>query len=302
MPALYDRFPLKFKLPEQNGGIITELDAFPGLVYYTTDSDVLVSDKFSSVFSENFNVFSVSIAPRLVRYIPSTQVFLLTYYKGIYLYNPSIENDFVSHECVRSGINFAITGGSSFVLDDPDDVYYEGGIYENNLNLPNEKNGLNRTSANNNINISISPVSTINNPLRYFELDGSSASGGGITNRNYLPGNLGIQVPTLNPGDFLGVYLKFEVSFDIESKPIDYCFFNLGYNNNVSTTDEFFPARDVIPGKSVENLTNIDYYNQSFALRFDTNLTNLRETIDEKVNLIYDNFPPFFSDFRDEDL
>lgn len=302
MPALYDRFPLKFKLPEQNGGVITELDAFPGLVYYTTDSDVLINEDFSSVFSENFNIFSVSIAPRLVRYIPSTQVFLVTYYKGIYIYNPSIQNDAVLHECTRSGINFSITGGTSFVLNDPTQVYYEGSIYQQNLNFPNEKNGLNRTSANDNINISISPVSEKNKSLGYFEIDGSSFSGPGATNRDYITGNLGIAVPTLEPGDFLGIYLKFDVSFDINSKPIDYCFFNLSYNNNVSPSDVFFPSRDVIPGKSVTNLTNLDYYNQSFALRFDTNLESLRKKINQKVEILYDNYPPFFSDFREEDL
>jgi hypothetical protein len=302
MPALYDRFPLKFKLPEQNGGVITELDAFPGLVYYTTDSDVLVNQKFSSVFSDNFNVFSVSIAPRLVRYIPSTQVFLVTYYKGIYIYNPSIQNDGVVHECTRSGVNFSITGGSSFVLDNPSDVYYEGEIYENNLNLPNEKNGLNRTSVNDNINISVSPTLLKNENLSYFEVDGSSFSGSGVSGRDYVPGNLGIAIPTLNPGDYFGVYLKFDVSFDINSKPIDYCFFNLSYNNVVSATDEFFPARDSIPGKSVSNLSNKNYYNQSFALRFDTNLSVLREKINQKIEVLYDNFPPFFSDFREVDL
>jgi hypothetical protein len=302
MPALYNRFPLKFKLPEQNGGIITELDAFPGLVYYTTDSDVLINQNFSSVFSDSFNVFSVSIAPRLIRYVPSTQVFLVTYYKGIYIYNPSIENDFISYECSRSGINFAITGGSSFLLNDPSEDYYEGGIYRENLNFPNEKNGLGRTSANGNINVSISPVSVKNKPLSYFELNGSSESGFGISNRTYVPGNLGIPVPTLDPGDFLGIYLKFDISFDVNSKPVDYCFFNLTYNNSVSSENQFFPARDIIPGKSIPNSTNLNYYNQSFSLRFDTNLTGIREKINQKVEILYDNFPPFFSDFREEDL
>jgi hypothetical protein len=301
MPALYDRFPLKFKLPEQNGGIITELDAFPGLVYYSTDSDVLIDGEFSSVFSDNFNIFSVSIAPRLIRYVPSINAFQATYYKGIYIYNPSIENDFVQHECSRSGINFSITGGTSFVLDDPNQVYYEGSFYKNNLNVLTDKNGLDRTSANKNINVFISPARLKNEPLRYFEIDGSSSSGG-ISSREYLPGNLGIAIPQLDPGDYFGVYLKFNVSFEIESKPIDYCFFNLTYNNLVSSTDSFFPSRETIPGKAVSNLSNIEYYNQSFALRFETTLNSIKEKIDQKVELIYDNFPPFFSDFREEEL
>lgn len=301
MPALYDRFPLKFKLPEQNGGVLTELDAFPGLVYYSTDSDVLLNDSFSSVFSDNFNIFSVSIAPRLVRYVPSIRAFEATYYKGIYIYNPSIENDNVQHECVRSGITFSITGGSSFVLDDPNQVFYEGSFYQEDLNFPTDKNGLDRTSANRNINVSMSPARLKNEPLRYFEIDGTSSSGG-ITGREYLPGNLGLSVPQLDPGEYLGIYLKFDVSFDIDSKPIDYCFFNITYNNLVSSTDAFFPSRETIPGRAISNLSNIDYYNQSFALRFETTLNSIKEKINQKIELIYDNFPPFFSDFREEEL
>jgi hypothetical protein len=300
MPALYDRFPLKFKLPEQNGGVLTELDVFPGLVYYTTDSDLLINDRFSSVFSDNFNVFSSSIAPRLVRYVPSENALLATYYKGIYIYNPSIEQDGVAHECARDNIIFSVTGGSSFILNDADKIFFEGDFYLNDLNSPEIKSGINKTSVNDNILVSVSPSRLKNQPLAYFEADGSSPTGG-ITSREYLPGNLGIPIPSLNPGEYFGLYLKFNVSFSVDKKPIDYSFLNITYDNLVSTTDSFFPARDVIPGISVANLTNIDYYNQSFALRFETSLTSLRQKIADKVEIMYDNFPPFFSDFREED-
>jgi hypothetical protein len=301
MPAIYDRFPLKFKLPEQNGGVITELDVFPGLVYYTTDSDILINDSFSSVFSDNFNIFSVSIAPRLVRYIPSADAFSATYYKGLYIYNPSIEKDGVEHECIRSGITFSITGGSSFVLNDPNTIYYEGDFYENDLNSPDDNNGLDRTSANKNVNISISATRLKNEILQYFEIDGSSSTAG-IINREYLPGNLGISIPDLEPGEYFGLYLKFDVSFQIDSKPIDYAFFNLSYDNIVGSSDEFFPSRETIPGLAVSTLADKDYYNQSFALRFETTLEALSNKIQEKLDVMYDNFPPFFSDYRDEEV
>lgn len=300
MAAIYDRFPLKFKLPEQNGGILTELDVFPGMVYYSTDSDILINNTFSSVFSNNFNIFNVSIAPRLVRYVPSSNSFLATYYKGVYLYNPSIENDLVSHECTRSNINFSITGGSSFVLTDASTVYYEGSFYQNNLNSPNERSGLDRTSANNNIKVSISPTKLKNEPLKYFEINGFSPSGG-ITSRDYLPGNLGVSILSLEPGEYFGFYLKFEVSFSINSKPIDYCFLNLTYDNVVNPENELFPARESIPGLSVQTLAEKDYYNQSFALKFETSLNSLKRRIQRNVDVMYDNFPPFFSDYRDEE-
>lgn len=301
MPAIYDRFPLKFKLPEQNGGIITELDVFPGLVYYSTDTDVLIDNSFSSVFSDNFNIFSVSIAPRLVRYVPSAQAFLATYYKGLYIYNPSIENDDVQYECTRSGITFSITGGSSFVLSDPNTVYYEGEFYSSDLNSLQTVNGLDRTSANDNVSVFISPSKLKNEPLRYFQADGSSVTGT-ITTLEYFPGNLGISIPTLEPGDYLGVYLRFDVSFQIDSKPIDYSFFNLTYDNIVNSSDEFFPSRENIPGLSVPTLSDKKYYNQSFALRFETSLSGVSQKIQDKVNIMYDNFPPFFSDYRDEEV
>lgn len=316
--AIYDRSPLRFKLPERNGGIITGNDIFPGINYYASSSDVVLKNGYSSVFSTNFNIYSSVIAPKLVQYIPSLEVFSFTFYKGIYLYNPSIEKDAVKNEVERKDIFFSITGGSTFSLGDLSEttvvstdiftapesdnvLFYEGSYYRNDLTDAFSLNGQNRTSANNNIKVSISPEIGINRPLSYFELDGTSQVQD-LALKKYISGNEGILIPSLKPGDYLGLYLKFETLFSIDSKPVDYSFFNLRYENIVDSTDtQMFPSREIVPGRSLKDFFNQDYFIQSFALKFNTNFADFVSLLNNKVDVFYDNYPPFFSDYRESD-
>jgi hypothetical protein len=321
--AIYTRSPLRFKLPERNGGIITGDDVFPGINYYVSSSDVILKNGYSSVFSTRFNIYSSVIAPKLVQYIPSLEVFSFTFYKGIYIYNPSKAKDAVLYETERRDINFSITGGSTFTLGDTklessdinngstflpefDNVlFYEGSYYRENLNDEFSLNGQDRTSANGNIMVSISPEIGINRPLSYFQLDGTSQVQD-LSLKSFVPGNEGIVIPSLMPGDYLGVYLKFEAMFSIDSKPVDYAFFNVQYENIVDASDSqtnLFPSREVIPGKSLPNSFNNTFFIQSFALKFNTNFNEFKQLLQGKIDRMYDNFPPFFSDYREsEDL
>ena len=305
MTTLYNRSPLRIKLPEFNGGQMTEVDLFPGINYYDNEDDlVLDSQVFSSSFSNNFNVFSSVISPSLIRYVSSLNAFYFTFYKGIYVYNPSIKNDNMEYESIRRNINISITGGSTFTLPSSEGVFYEGALYSDDLNSGFTYAGNSRSSANNNVDVFISGESAKNKSLSYFEIDGSSSNQGasGISSRNYIPSNQGIKLPDLDPGDFYGIYLKFDVSFDINSKPIDYCFINMFYDNDkTDPNDENFQfgSRDRIPGKSIGN----EDYVQSFALKFSTKLNYLLDGLEQTVDTVYDNFPPFFSDYRyDEEL
>jgi hypothetical protein len=321
--AIYDRSPLRFKLPERNGGVITGNDVFPGINYYLSSSDVVLKNGYSSVFSTNFNIYSSVIAPKLVQYIPSLEVFSFTFYKGVYLYNPSIENDSVLVETERKDIFFSITGGSTFTLGDltveatdsatsslnpeSDNVlFYEGSYYREDLTDAFSLNGQNRTSANDNIKVSISPEVGVNRPLSYFELDGTSQVQN-LALKRYVDGNEGIIIPSLKPGDYIGLYLKFETLFSIDSKPIDYAFFNLRYENIVDPTaysgSNVFPSREIVPGRSLKNSLNQDFFIQSFALKFNTNFDYFKDLLTSKIDVFYDNYPPFFSDYREsEDL
>lgn len=290
MPALYDRFPLKFKLPEQNGGKITEQDAFPGMVYYTSDTDVILSGGFSSVFSSKFNVYSSSLAPRLIKYIPSLDVFSFTFYKGIYLYNPSIEEDNVSYETSRDSIIFSATGGTSFIAGSSNSIFFEGNYYSSDVNKDLELNGVNRTSLNDNVDVYAS-IGRKNEEMPYFDIDGSYP-GGNIGNLDYSISNTGFNIPDLLPGEYVPIFLRFDIKFSLDSNPVDYIFLNLSYNN-IENLD-YFGSRETIPGASLVSNLNDVYYNQSFSLRFDTNLSNIKNLIDGKVRLLYDNYPPFF--------
>lgn len=323
MSAIYNRSPLRFKLPERNGGIITGDDVFPGINYYASSSDVILQNGYSSVFSTKFNVYSSVIAPKLVQYIPSLEVFSFTFYKGIYIYNPSKVKDAVLYETERRDISFSVTGGATFTLGDtkanPSDesidlsflpgsdnvLFYEGSYYRRNLNDEFSLNGQDRTSANDNIKVFISPEIGINRPLSYFELDGTSQVQD-LSLKTYTPGNEGILIPSLMPGDYLGLYLKFETMFSVDSKPVDYAFFNLQYENIVDASDaetNLFPSREFIPGKSLPNSFNNTFFIQSFALKFNTNFNDFKALLQGKIDRMYDNFPPFFSDYREsEDL
>lgn len=301
MATLYNLSPLKFKLPEFNGGLITDTDVFPGMNYYTSLNDLIVENTYSATFSKNFDIYNSSIAPKLVQYIPSLDAFSLIFYKGIYIYNPSIEEDNFEYEVSRRDIIFSVTGGSTFAAGPSDVLFYEGSFYQESLDNPFSLNGLDKTSANGNIRVSISPENRKNRPLKYFNLDGTSQVED-ISLRDYIPGNASVQVPSLDPGDYFGVYLKFESVFKLDSILTDYAFFNLSYTNNVSASDtERFPSRENIPGQSLENSFGNSYYLQSFSLKFNTNTSLLGNILANKIDLMYDNYPPFFSDYRESD-
>jgi hypothetical protein len=325
--SIYNISPIRFRLPERNGGVITNNDMFPGMNYYTRSNDVILKNGYSSVFSTNFNIYSSAIAPKLVQYIPSLDIFSFTFYKGLYIYNPSIKNDFLEFETERLNIAFSITGGATFTLGDlstsdtsesstspvsTNVLFYEGSYYRNDLADPFSFNGQNRTSANNNIKISMSPEFSKNRQLTYFELDGTSQVQN-LASRKYVAGNEGILIPSLLPGDYFGIYLKFDVMFSIDSKPVDYAFFNVSYENNneysyiendllISTDiNSPFAARDFIPGNSLKNSFNQRFFIQSFALKFKTNFVEFKNLLQKSIDRLYDNYPPFFSDYRESD-
>jgi hypothetical protein len=310
MPNQYSRSPLRVKLPEFNGGKITNADAFPGMNYYTgTETNPIPRELiktgfsgslFSSVFSNNFNTYNSENTPRLARYVKSLNAFYYTFYKGIYIYNPSIERDGVLYEAVRSNISFSINGGSSFTIEDNGALFYEGGFYSRDLNEEFSLNGLDKTSANGNINIFLSPETSKNKDLVYFSEDGisSSSSSQFISSRVYYNANNGIVIPELNPGDFFGIYLRFDVRFSADSKPVDYAFINMSYDNLPTPSHEGdfnFGFRDNIPGKSFGSQDFI----QSFSFKFTTKLNYFVSELGNVIDKIYDNYPPFFNDYRE---
>lgn len=305
MSLIYNRSPLRIKLPEFNGGNITGDDAFPGSGYFTAKEDLIdVDEVYSCVFSPKFNAFSSVIAPKLITYVPSLKIFSATYYKGIYIYNPSIENDLVEEECTREDIVFSISGGRNFTIDNTGANYYEGDLFKSSLNDPFSRNGVARTSANNNIFIQMSPSVSKNVPLSYFDEDGSSPEGN-ISTRNYIDSELSVNVPDLNPGDYFGIYLKIVSKFNVDSKPIDYSFLNMNYKS-INTSDAFivtdFPELEVIPGKtSPSPVSSSEYYTQSISLKFNTNFSYFTNRLKLDIDNLYDNYPPFFYDYRDSE-
>jgi hypothetical protein len=199
---------------------------------------------------------------------------------------------------VRSDINFSINGGSTFNLEDNGRLFYEGSFYSADLNDPLSFNGLDRASANDNVDIFLSPETSKNKDLVYFNEDGSSSSAPFVSSLNYVPANSGVRIPDLLPGDFFGIYLRFNVRFSIDSLPVDYAFLNLSYNNTPVDTEEEefnFGFRENIPGKSFGKNDFI----QSFAFKFLTRLNYFVPELGVLINKIYDNYPPFFNDYRE---
>jgi len=302
MPPVYVVSPLRFKSPESNGGFLTENDMFSGINYYTDPLDLIENGIYSSSLSNVFNIYSSFNSPRLARYIPSPESFSSRFYKGIYIYNPSIENDGVLYECARRNIIFSVNGGNSILLEEPIDektVFYENNKYLKDLNDNVNFYKVNTTSSNGNVKIFLSGMDEKNRNLPYFGLDGSGGRES-VEGRRYVEANSGIIIPELFPGEYYGIFLRVDSQFDIDSKPFDYSFFNLTYENfPVEEGETFlFGDRDVIPGFSTgENR----YYMQSLSIKFNTSLSSIRRNIDRTINLIYDNYPPFFSDYREVD-
>lgn len=305
MPTLYTLSPMRFKLPEANGGVITENDMFPGLNYYDDVSDLISNNIYSSELSGSFNIYSSFNSPRLAKYIPSQESFSSRFYKGIYLYNPSKEKDNVLYEASRRNMIFSLTGGTSILLDSPVNeqvIFYENKKYESDFNDTINYYKVDKTSSNGNVLISLSGMGQKNTSLPYFNLDGSvfRSESNSVIFRDYIPANSGLLIPELNPGDYYGVFLRVDIKFDIDSKPSDYSFFNLTYENfTLEESQPFlFGDRDRIPGFSTG--TN-RYFAQSFGLKFNTNLNATKRDINKKINILYDNYPPFFSDYREAD-
>jgi hypothetical protein len=306
MPAVYTLSPLRFRTPESNGGVFTENDMFSGINYYQQASELISSDVYSSVLSGSFDVYSSFNSPRLARYIPSTESFFSRFYKGIYIYNPSKEKDGVLHESARRNIIFSITGGTTILLESPvneQTLFYENKKYIEDFNDTINLYKVDKTSANNNVFISLSGMPEKNSNLPYFNLDGSVArsESNNVVFRDYVSANSGILIPELLPGEYYGVFLRVDIKFDVESKPVDYSFLNLTYENfnPIESEEDFiFGDRDVIPGFSTGAYR---YFIQSFGLKFNTNLSSIKRDINKKINILYDNYPPFFSDYREAD-
>jgi len=302
MPAIFNRSPLRFKSPESNGGFLTENDMFSGLNYYTNPEDIIINGVYSSSLSNIFNIYSSFNSPRLARYIPSIESFSSRFYKGIYIYNPSKEKDGFLYECARRNIIFSINGGNSILLDEPLDektVFYENNKYLNDLNDKINFYKVNTTSSNGNVKISLSSMGEKNKALPYFNLDGFGGRENiGVAANRYTDANSGILIPELFPGDYYGIILRIDINFDIDSSPFDYSFLNLTYENfpTPNAVDFLFGDRDVLPGFSTGDNK---YYLQSLSLKFNTSLTSIKRNIAKTVNIIYDNYPPFFSDYRE---
>lgn len=302
MPAVYDRSPLRIKMPEDNGGGITNVDMFPGYTYFSSASDVVSSSNiYSTSVTSKLNVYGSFRSPSLVRYISSINAFSYTFFKGIYLYNPSIEKDKLNYECTRNNIFFSINGGSVFSLPNLNVVFYETSPYLNYLNDKINLSKVEKTSSNNNVKISISLESNKNVPLPYFNVDGSLPRlSGTIRSRVYSNASAGVVINELLPGDYIGMYLKIESLFNPASLPFDFSFFNLRYENSPNQNNLVFSDRDNIPGAGVDEFSSFRFYTQSMVAKFETRLDTLNKSIDKTVNLMYDNYPPFFSDYREE--
>lgn len=105
-----------------------------------------------------------------------------------------------------------------------------------------------------------------------------------------------VKVPDLKKGEFVGVYLKFEIEFNASLNiPFDYSFLHLSYQNSEREQLEQYPGQTYF-------ISGNEYVPQTLpSIRFEfiTNYQRFLELIDSTTDELYDRYPPFFLDYRD---
>lgn len=279
--------PLRIKAAESNlGGDITRDYISPSQNYIQKDP-LLNYDKRAD--------FSYSLASTLMdRYTPSNEaLFSKTFYRAFYIQNDSAFSR-------RRNIDFWIDGGYTYQIDGKR-------IYESEFLLAEEANrygitlqdaasyftsGASRTSMFGQLNVSYLVSST-----RTLSRFGQDGRGIGIDLRNqvFTPGNQKTRLPSLDIGEYIGIYLKITTQF-LPDFPIksDYSFFHLSYTTDGNGFREKYPGQMKNQDGDILNILL-----PSLSMRVTTDYDRLEAYLKEDVRTLYNNYPPYFTTLED---
>jgi len=241
-------------------------------------------------------------------YIPSTDaMFSGDFYSSLYIQNSSEINVNTS-----DNIYFWINGGESFTVQNsatPQTIFQENtstldGLIAHGLTLTSkEYNDYNLNGKNRSTMFGQVKIGTLLGPSRElveFNADGSSI-GFDLRRQTFLSSTQKLKLPALNPGEHVGIYLKFTTVFNPNDKlPIDYAFLHIS-NLTRSTTHPSSPAAiDKYPGQRRYSTGVLDNrFLPSIRMRLITNYTKLLEAIDTNVDTLYSKYPPYFLNYKD---
>lgn len=279
--------PLRLKLPDSVMGGGLSLN-------YISPSQSYVNVRPEASYDSMADLPYSPIFTLLTPYIPSNKaLFSEVFYRAFY-----VQND--SYFTQRRNIDFWIDGGSVYQIDDKTVYEAEALLRDEELRhgrpladrLSYLSNGPSSTSLFGQVRVSYSVSQT--DILSRFNQSGVGV-GIDLNRLRFVPGNMRSRLPRLNPGEYVGIYLRIETQF-LPDFPIqsDYSFFHLSYINSVNGDREMYPGqlRDSQGNKLPVILP-------SLFLNVRTDMSILNSYLREDVRRVYENYPPYFLSLED---
>lgn len=280
------------------GGNYTELDLATSMSYYQIPASTLLTpDIVASGYQEVSRFFP--------EYIPAHKS--LTggvYYRGLYVSN-------VSANRVCENVQFWIDGGSPYIVSNT--VTPRTSIFENSvlLNSPqhtramtpqtreyHKLRGVSRSSLFGNIKLdTYVPTDNVNVNLLEINEEGVAGAAFNLANVRFTSAPQRVSLPTLRPGDFVGLFLRATVNFDPHVKEVtsDYSFLHLSW---VSTSSSGNRRTVAFPSQSQSNSTQ---FLPSVRLKFETRHDRMMVDVMTKVDSLYRYYPPYFRSYLEDD-
>lgn len=272
-------YPVRMKQPGVNGEL-TMVDLSPYQSYLDMGTAFIPSQARRGEVFGTVSSYTVS----------DEAMFSGVYYDGFYIYNEALTLDGVSN------IYLSITGGRSYEVVDTlgSHTVYEATPFLSEVNpaIVDEfrLGGKSRTSLFGQVKISLMVSPT--RDLVKFNRDGSSPFLN-LQRQTFTPANQRIKIPSLQRGEYWGVYVRVETEFspDIPYE-VDYSFVNLSY-----TRGNF---RESYPGQ-VRNTdgTMTSQLLPSVYFKFTTGYDAVVKDIEKSVDKLYRRYPPYLLHYED---
>lgn len=272
--------PLRFKFADtRTGGDISSDYLYPSQNYIPVLSSSSYSQQTDFVFSRSSDI--------LPAYIPANEgLFSRVIYRAFYIQNDSVFR-------TRRNINFWVDGGSVYTIDDKviveNKFLVDADEQDYNMVLEDKHDvyygGAARTSVFDQLKVEYF-VSPTKNVLRFN--DTGVGTGINLNQVSFSPGNQKAKLPDLFPLDYIGIYLKITLQFNIDF-PIDsdYFFMHLRYigDNGIQET---YPGQLKYEGEPLPILL------PSVVTKAYTDTSRIKLHLDTDVENLYNKYPPYF--------
>lgn len=281
--------PIRFKSAATiRGGSITTDNLASLQDYIPVYNDSEYSNRLDFVYSQVNNLMSV--------YVPANEaVFSNTYYRAFYIKNDSTFD-------TRTDIDFWINGGETYTIsnDTGRKIVNEGyhilqlekstygvtDLDDNDIVL----SGRDKTSLFGHLDISY----MLADKLYEFDDDGVGV-GVNLQLGRFTPGNVKTRIPRLEPGEYVGVYLRIRTKFNPDFPiPTDYAFFHLDY------TSQSTGFREKYPGQLYNGNSNTQLLLPSISLMVRTQYEGINKYLKSEVDRFYNRYPPYFLHYEEK--